>query len=102
VEIHGNDIIIDNWNRGITVKEVIDVVRNFWKDLAIEDDGDNGYFIYENWKAKEAWDKKGWSEINDKTMVYVIFSERGFTIVIDDNKENMLIAEAIKSLVTLD
>lgn len=104
MEIHGRDIVIDEWRRDVTIDEVIGVVAQFWKDLVFENDGDEdhtGIFIYENKSAAEAWDDEGWSEMNDKTMLYVIWSERGFTVVIDDNGENMRIADAIRNLVQI-
>ena len=102
MEIHGNDIIVDNFRHDFSIQDVINVVKEFWKDLVTEDDGtESGIFIYENDAAMKAWDKEGWSEVNDKTMIYVLWADRGFTIVIDDNKENLPIAKSIEKLVQI-
>lgn len=64
MEIHGNDIIVDYVvAEKATPDNITNIVKNWWKDLVVEEDGaESGFFIYENQAAKESWDKEGWSE----------------------------------------
>jgi len=105
MEIHGCDIVVEHvLAEKATLENIVKIVKEWWPDLVTEND-ESGFFIYKNNEAKESWDKCGWSEVNDKTMIYVIYSggqgtEDGMTFVIDDNKENISIVNAIKQAIT--
>lgn len=56
-------------------------------------------------QPKSLGTRKVGQKINDKTMIYVIYSggegrEEGMTFVIDDNKENLHIVNAIKKVIS--
>lgn len=97
MEIHGSDIIVEHEGY-VDPQKIIETIKSFWKNLVIEDDGtESGFFVYENQEAKESWDNKGWSEDNDKRMIYVIVREgRDIAFVIDDKKENLNIIKEVK------
>lgn len=103
MEIHGSDIIVDNPNKvKSTISNIIKIIRIWWPDLVVEIDdiSKDGVFVYENNDAQEAWREQGWTELNDKTMIHIIWDENRMTFVIDDYKENLFIIEAIKKVIT--
>ncbi len=100
MEIGGYDLLFDKPS-GMTYADleagILKVCKSFWPDMVIEyDDLPDSpptwheFFIYENQRAKDLWDEKGYSRrYTHNSMVYVIIDEEykhgcHGTIVVDN------------------
>lgn len=97
MEIHGCDIVIKC--QPPEKEAILEKIRGFWPSLVVEEDPEEGeFFVYHDEKAKKSWDGYGWGQDNDADMIYVIIRPGELTLVIDDEKTLLPIAEAIKGL----
>lgn len=103
MELHGSDIIFRDVKVSISEDNITPIVRKHWPDLVYEammEDGDLHLFMHPTQIAEEAWNEEGWSEENDKTLIYMIWDKAKceLTFVIDDNRENRFIVYDIQKV----
>ncbi len=104
MEIHGSDTLIVS-NIPIAENLIRLLVEDHWPKMVHElmncPDGSIDLFLYKDETAKNAWDKEGWSESNDETMIYIIFAKdaKEISITIDDDRKNNFIVEDIKQFI---
>lgn len=101
MEIHGSDILFENVKIPISEDLVIPVIKSHWPELVYESMMEEGIlhlFMHPNQAAEESWNEDGWSEENDLTLIYMIWdnSKSQLTFVIDDNKKNINIVNALQ------
>lgn len=100
MEIHGSDTLIKS-SIPIADNLIRVLVQDHWPNMVYEimtdRVGNVDLFLYKDEAAKNAWDEEGWSEINDETMIYVIFAKESkeISVTIDDDARNRYIVEDI-------
>jgi len=93
--LHGCDVMLN----GVapTKEQVLEVVKQFWPHLVVEDDGVD-YLVYKHDEAQAIWDTVGWTEKADDQMFCVCPAEKGLWLIIDDKKKLMPVVEAIAGI----
>ena len=104
MEIHGCDTVIKS-NIPVADNLIRLIVQDHWPRMVYEimtcDDGTTDLFLYKDDTAQRAWDIEGWSDANDKTMIYVIISadSKELSLTIDDERKNQFIVDDLTQFI---
>ncbi len=86
VDIRGHDIILPyRHNKNDFILKAIEIIKEIWSDLVVEEYGED-FFFYKSQEIKERWEKGGWHESLDNTMVHFIINDdlQIINVVVDD------------------